>query len=157
MNLPAKAREWIKLGRKRKPAPDACGDPGEESLVIAVTNCYPTRILLYATAFQADWRMLFAKSLGEALDAARLRRPKAVLYDRATEDPAWREFCSVCSARGVPFVLLGRKEQDDSFLAVLTAGGYPAWADPLTTEEIVNAVSFAEEMSWLTRVEAVSG
>ena len=129
----------------------------QETEVFAVTNCYPTRIVLYAAAFQGGWKVHFMKSLREALDATHSRRPKAVFYDHHAGDPAWDEYCSSFSREGVPFVLLAHKNDDETFLVVLAAGGYQAWGDPLTSEDIVKAVEFAGEVAELARVPVVLG
>ena len=123
-----------------------------EPLVFAVANCYPTRIVLYAAAFQGGWRVEFMKSLRAAVEAARSRRPKAVFYDHGGEEPHWDNYCSALSRQGIPFILLAHKNVDETFLVVLAAGGYQAWGDPLTSEDVVKAVEFAGELSGLAHV-----
>ena len=133
------------------------GSTGGETELFAVTNCYPTRIVLYAAAFQGGWKVQFMKSLHEAMQETYSRKPKAVFYDHNVGDPAWHQYCSSFSREGVPFVLLAHKSDDETFLIVLAAGGYQAWGDPLTSEEIVKAVVFAGEVADLARVPAVQG
>src|ERR1039457_3424126 len=95
-----------------------------ETEVFAVTNCYPTRIVLYAAAFQGGWKVQFMKSLHDAMQETYSRKPKAVFYDHNVGDPAWHQYCSSFSREGVPFVLLAHKGYDETFLIVLAAGGY---------------------------------
>jgi hypothetical protein len=123
-----------------------------EPLVFAVTNRYPTRVALYAAAFQGGWRVQFLKSLRQAAEMAREERPKAVFYDHASGDPAWDRYCSSLSGEGVPFVFLANRNDDQTFLSVLAAGGYHASGDPLRSEEIVKAVDFAGEVAALGHV-----
>jgi hypothetical protein len=92
------------------------------------------------------------KSLRAVLDAASTQKPKAVFYDHAAGDPAWRHCCSYLSREGVPFVSLAHKNDDETFFAVLAAGGYQARSEPLTSEEIVKVVDFAEELAGPARV-----
>lgn len=129
----------------------------DEPVVFAVTNCYPTRIVLYAAAFQGGWKVRFMKSLGDVLEAAYDRVPKAVFYDQDGGDPAWERYCSFFSFENVPFVLLAHTNADETFLRVVAAGGYQAWGNPLTSEEIVRAVTFAGEVAGLPRVPVVQG
>jgi hypothetical protein len=124
----------------------------EEPLVFAVTHCYPTRLALYAAAFQGGWKVIFRKSIREAAEAAQSCRAKAVFYDPVVGDTGWRCYCSLLSREGVPFVFMAHPRDDDAFLAVLAAGGYQVSGDPLTSEEIVKAVDFAEEVAALARV-----
>jgi hypothetical protein len=132
-------------------------DLSEGPEVFAVTNCYPTRIVLYAAAFQGGWKLHFMKSLREALEATHSRRPKAVFYDHHVGDPVWDQYCTSFSHMGVPFVLLAHKTDDETFLVVLAAGGYQAWGDPLTSEEVVKAVDFASDMAGLAPVPVMQG
>lgn len=118
-------------------------------MVFAVTRCYPTRLALYAAAFQGGWRVNFRKSIREAAETARSSGAKAVFYDPRAGDPGWKRYCSVLSRQGVPFVYLARCPDDDAFLAVLSAGGYQVSGNPLTSEVIVKAVDFAGEMASL--------
>jgi hypothetical protein len=120
----------------------------EESVVFAVTNCHPTRVAIYAAAFQGGWRVEFMRSLREAVDAARVRKPKAVFYDHADQAP-WDQYCSTLAADGIPFILLAHKSCDETFLVLLAAGGYYASGNPLTSEDIVNAVNLAESVAAL--------
>jgi len=158
MNLGTTARERIKeatraLMKHFQQSPCAGShNPNGEQEVFAITNCYPTRIVLHAAAFQGGWKVHFMKSLHDALEAAPSRRPKAVFYDHHAGDPAWVQYCSSFSREGVPFVLLAYKSSDETFLVVLAAGGYQAWGDPLTSEEVVKAVAFAGEVAELSRV-----
>jgi hypothetical protein len=151
MNFATKARKRIQqalralISYSRK-------NSGKEPVVFAVTKCYPTRIALYAAAFQGGWKVHFMKSLQGAVTAAGSQRPKAVFYDHAIDDPAWDQYCSSLSRDGIPFVLLAHRNPDETFLVVLAAGGYQAWGDPLTSEEIVKAVDFAGEVAGLARV-----
>ena len=124
----------------------------EEPEVLAVSNCYPTRIVLYAAAFQGGWKVRFMKSLGEAHEASLFRRPKAMFYDRTAADPRWHQYCSSFAREGIPFVLLAHRNDDETFLDVLGSGGYPACGNPLTSETVVNAVILALEMASLTPV-----
>lgn len=127
----------------------------EEPRVFAVTHCYPTRLVLYAAAFQGGWKVHFMKSLRTAVEAASVDRPLAVFYDHDEDDGAWQKFCSSLSRDGVPFVFLARQSDDEDFLAVIAAGGYPVPGDPLTSEEIVKAVDFAGEVAALAHVSVV--
>jgi hypothetical protein len=156
LSLGTKARERIEqaaraLVRKVQRRSNRSSQ-SEQSLVLAVTNCHPTRVVLYAASFQSGWTVRFMKSLGEVADAASTERPKAVFYDQTAGDPDWPRYCSSLSREGVPFVSLAHKNDDDTFLMVLAAGGYQAWGEPLTSEGVMNAVGFAEEVSWLPRV-----
>lgn len=131
------------------------GHPGEEPVVYAVTKNYPTRVVLYAAAFQGGWTIRFMKSLGEALAAAEHEKPRAVFYDHAIRDSEWDRYCASFSQAGVPFVLLAHKDDDETFLVLLAAGGYHAWGNPLTSENVVNAMSFAGEISKLAAAPAL--
>ena len=124
----------------------------EDPVVFAVTNRYPIRLVLYAAAFQGGWKVQFMKSLSEVKAATPVERPKAVFYDHAAGDPAWDRYCSSLSREGIPFILLAHKSVDETFLIALAAGGYHAWGDPLTSEEIVKAVNFAGEVAGLAHV-----
>lgn len=132
------------IGRVR---PAATKDSPTEPVVFAVCNCYPTRILLYAAAFQGGWKVEFMDSLAQVLNAVRNRRPKAVTYDHAMGTRNWDRYCSALAADRVPFILLGHKSCDETFLVLLASGGYHAFGNPLTSEEIVKAVEFAEEVA----------
>jgi DNA-binding response OmpR family regulator len=125
---------------------------GEEPLVLAMTHCHPTRVMLYAAAFQGGWKVHFVKSLREALETAHRQKPQAVFYDHAIGDRDWDHYCSALSRERIPFVLLAHKADDETFLLVLATGGYQTWGDPLTSEEIVKAVEFAKEVVGLARV-----
>jgi hypothetical protein len=158
MNLGMKTHKWIQqvfraLMRyiQQNSRPDS-GASDREPVVFAVTNRYPTRLVLYAAAFQGGWKVHFMKSLRQVVAATRTEKPKAVFYDHAAGDPAWDYYCATLSREGVPFVLLANKNIDETFLVVLAAGGYQAWGDPLTSEEIVQAVEFAGEVATLARV-----
>ncbi len=140
---------WRHLWRKSRANPHG---GVEEQLVFAVTRCYPTRLALYAAAFQGGWRVHFTKSIREAAEESRTSMPIAVFYDAAAGDPGWKRCCLSLSREGVPFVFLARNSDDEAFLAVLAAGGYPVSGDPLTSEEIVKAVDFAGELATLSRV-----
>jgi hypothetical protein len=131
-------------------------NPDREAEVFAVTNCYPTRIVLYAAAFQGGWKVRFMKSLQEALEATHLKKPKAIFYDHDAGDPAWDRYSSSFSREGVPFVLLAHKNDDETFMVVLATGGYQVWGDPLTSEHMVKAVDFAGEVSNLAKIPVVS-
>jgi hypothetical protein len=161
MNLGTMARERINQAARalmnylRLNSRAGSGGSGQEPEVFAVTNCYPTRILLYAAAFQGGWKVHFMKSLRDALEATHSRRPKAVFYDHKAGDPAWDQYCSSFSCEGIPFVLLANKSDDATFLVVLATGGYQAWGDSLTSEEIVKAVDFAGEVAGLARVPVI--
>jgi hypothetical protein len=148
MNLGSKARTWVQQAVR---ALLSCTrqNSGKDPVVFAVTKCYPTRLVLYAAAFQGGWKVHFMKSLQEAVTATRSQRPKAVFYDHAVGDPAWDQYCSSLSHAGVPFILLAHKNLDETFLVVLAAGGYQASGDPLTSEEIVKAVDFSSEVARL--------
>jgi hypothetical protein len=123
----------------------------EEPLVFAVSNCHPTRVVLYAAAFQGGWRIEFMRSLRDVLQATRIRKPKAVFYDHATgPDEAWNQYCSVLASEGVPFILLAHKSCDEIFMVLLASGGYHAWGNPLSSEDIVKAVDLAEEVAGLS-------
>ena len=130
-------------------------EPTEEAPVFAVTNRYPTRIALYAAAFQGNWRVHFMKSLRETAETARGQRPIAVFYDQYCADPAWGRYCSSLSGEGIPFVFLADKSDDEIFLNVMAAGGYLACSDPLTSEEIVKAMDLAGEFAGLVNVPVV--
>ena len=127
----------------------------EEPLVLAITNRYPTRIALYAAAFQGNWRVHFMKSLREAAEASQGQRPIGVFYDQSCADPAWGWYCSSLSGEGIPFVFLADKSDDEIFLNVMAAGGYLACSDPLTSEEIVKAMDLAGEFAGLVNVPVV--
>lgn len=137
----------------------ACSEshiPEEQPAVLAVTNRYPTRLVLYAAAFQGGWKVHFMPSLGDAVAAVPTLAPKAVFYDYAVGDPAWDTYCSMLSQQGIPFVFLANRNpqenNDKTFLIVLASGGYQAWGDPLTSEEVVKAVDFAGEVAALAHV-----
>ena len=132
--------------------PDSAALP----LVFAVSNCYPTRIVLYAAAFQGGWKVEFFRSLRELLEAARTRTPKAVFYDHTGDRREWDGYCSKLSSMGIPFIVLGHKNCDETFLVLLTHGGYYACGDPLCSEEIVKAVSLAEDVAECSRASVGS-
>ena len=160
MNLGMKTHKWIEqavraLMRYIQQNSRTHSSP-EEPVVFAVTNCYPTRLMLYAAAFQGGWKVHFMKSLREAAETTRVQRPKAVFYDHTVGDPAWDRYCAALSLECVPFVLLAHKKVDETFLVVLAAGGYQAWGDPLTSEEVVKAVDFGVEMAGLATKAASS-
>jgi hypothetical protein len=118
-------------------------------IVFAVSHCHPTRIALYAAAFQGGWRVEFLPSLQDVLVAARTRRPKAVFYEHINEEDAWDSCCSALSAEGIPFIFKGRKTTDEIFLLLLASGGYYAAGEPLRSEEIVKAVDLGEQLAGL--------
>jgi hypothetical protein len=121
-----------------------------EALVFAVSKCYPTRIVLYAAAFQAGWKVEFLNSLDEVLAETRTRRPRAVCYDHTNDEVRWDQCCTILARRHVPFVLLARKASDETFITLLGCGGYHAWGNPLSSEDIVKAVELAEEVGSLS-------
>jgi hypothetical protein len=121
--------------------------PEGESLVFAVTNCYPTRIALYAAAFQGNWKIVFMKSLREVQEAVRARKPRAIFFEHSPENTDWDRHCSAFATQDIPFILLAHRNCDETFLVLLAHGGYHAWGNPLTSENIVNAVDLAEEVA----------
>jgi hypothetical protein len=123
----------------------------EESVVFAVTNCHPTRVAIYAAAFQGGWKVEFMRSLSDVLEATRSRTPKAVFYEHIGGGTSWDRYCSLLAGKGIPFILLGHKTSDETFLVLLAAGGYHAWGNPLTSEDIVKAVELAEEVAGMAR------
>jgi hypothetical protein len=122
-----------------------------EDLVFAVTNCHPTRIALYAAAFHGGWHIEIMRSLDEMMEAVRSRKPKAVFYEHTDDGFAWDQYCSALSRQGIPFILLAHKACDETFLVLLGAGGYHAWGNPLTSEEIVKALELVEEVRGLAQ------
>jgi hypothetical protein len=156
VNLGTKARKTIDQAARALLKPfqrrSGCGSRSEEPLVFAVTHCYPMRVVLYAAAFQGGWNLHFMNSLREVVDAASTQRPKAVLYDPAAGDPSWRQYCSSLFRDRIPFVCLAHKRDDDAFLSVLAAGGFQACGEPLTSEEILSVVDFAEEVGGMAHV-----
>ena len=123
-----------------------------EEVVYAVAKCHPVRVALYTAAFQGGWKIEFKNSLQETLEAARFRKPKAVFYDHAMGDPTWDHYGSQFRLQDIRFVLLAHKASDEVFMIVLSVGGYYASGDPLTSEDIVKAVDFAEEVAGLSHV-----
>ena len=139
-------RGWMQsLGRAVHARPLSSA---RETLVFAVTNCHPTRVVLYAAAFQRGWKVEFMRSLRDVREAVRSRRPIAVFYEHANDGTPWDRYCSTLAGEGIPFVLLGHKSCDETFLILLACGGYHAWGNPLTSEEIVKAVEFAGEVPY---------
>ncbi len=126
---------------------DAVTPSGADPVVFAVSHCHPTRIALHAAAFQGGWKVLFMPGLREVLEAAQTQKPRAVFYDHSGSGTEWGDSCSTLAAQGIPFILLGHRTSDETFLVLLARGGYNAWGDPLTSEDIVKAVSLAEEIS----------
>jgi hypothetical protein len=124
---------------------------GEQPVVFAVSNCYPTRIVLYAAAFQANWNLEFVSSLDKVLAASRSRRPKVVFYDHACGLAKWDQCCSALASERIPFILLARKASDETFMRLLACGGYHAWGDPLNSEDLIKALDLAEEVDVLSR------
>jgi hypothetical protein len=131
------------------------GTPGaaEEPVVFAVGSCHPMRIALYAAAFQAHWKVKFMTSLGDIVKALPSRRPKAVFCYDPAGGTAWARQCSALTVAGVPFVLLSPQLGDDAFSTLLESGGYPVWGSPWNSENIVKAVEFAEEMTFVVSVQ----
>lgn len=125
-------------------------------MVFAVSNCHPTRVAIYAAAFQGGWKVVFMRSLSEVVEAVHTRRPRAVLYDHREGGPRWDHYCSNLAGEGVPFILLAHSYCDQAFMLLLTAGGYPACGSPLTSEDIVKAVHLAEEVAVLSRCSVSS-
>src|SRR5579862_1717341 len=66
----------------------------DDGLVFAVTNCYPTRVVLYAAAFQGGWTVEFVRSLSDTVALTRFRRPKAVLYENTGDAKGWERHCA---------------------------------------------------------------
>ena len=159
VNFGMKARRTIDQAARviMKPFQRRAGSSSrsDEPLVLAVTHCYPIRVVLYAAAFQGGWHIHFMESLREVLDTANTQRPKAVFYDLTAGDPAWRMYCSSLFRKGIPFLSLAHKRDDETFLNVLAAGGFQVCGEPLTSEEILNAVEFAEEVAGMARVSVV--
>ena len=131
------------------------GGSDDEPIIYAVSNCHPTRVALYAAAFQGGWKVEFMKSLQDVVKASRKRKPKAVFYDHGDGQP-WDQYCSTLSAQGIPFILLGHKRSDETFLVLLARGGYHAWGNPLASEDIVKAVEFAEEVAGLPHMTSAA-
>ena len=110
-----------------------------EPLIFAVSKCYPTRIILYAAAFQAGWKVEFLNSLDAVLAETRTRRPRAVCYDHTNADTGWDQCCSALALLNIPFILLAHKASDETFMTLLGCGGYHAWGNPLSSEDIVQS------------------
>jgi hypothetical protein len=127
-----------------------------ENLIYAVSNCHPTRIAVYAAAFQGNWKVTFLRDLDEVMKAVKRRRPKAVFYDHTNGGRDWDRYCSDLSQMGIPFILLAHKPNDETFLILLARGGYHAWGTPLASEQILKAVAFAEELG-RTQTAAAAG
>jgi hypothetical protein len=117
-----------------------------ENVVYAVSNCHPTRIAVYAAAFQGHWSVEFKPSLEHVMEAVRIRRPRAVFYDHTNRGREWDQYCSEISRMGIPFILLAHKPHDETFMVLLSRGGYHAWGTPLASEQILKAVALAEEI-----------
>lgn len=146
--IQSKARAlWIRIHKNSSASARARREP----LVFAVTRCYPTRLKLYAAAFQGGWKVDFRNSIRDAAEAAQVARPRAVFYDPTAGDPGWKRYCTSLSREGVPFVLVSHSWDDDAFLAVVAAGGYQVGGDPLTSEKIVKTLDLAGEVSALRR------
>ena len=115
--------------------------------VLAVTSCYPSRVVLYAAAFHGGWKVEFVKSLALVLEAIANERPRAVFYDYSTGDVDWERYCAVVTRMGIPFVLITQKAIDETFLSALGAGAFYAAGEPLSSLEILKALDLAEEVS----------
>ena len=130
-------------------------DPNEPA-VWAVTNCYPSRVVLYAAAFHRGWRVEFVKSLALLEEAIREdkatngRLPRAVVYDVAVRDTSWREHCSRITDLGIPFVVISQRVADETFLSAMSAGAFYAGGEPLCSEEILKALALAEDVGTFT-------
>jgi DNA-binding NtrC family response regulator len=118
----------------------------DEGTVLAITNCYPSRVALYSAAFHRGWRIEFVKSLALMQEAIGAHRPKAVVYDHTTGDAAWEQHCSRVNRLGIPFVVITNKLLDDTFLCALSAGAFYAAGEPVSSEEILKAFDLAEEV-----------
>jgi hypothetical protein len=137
-------------GIERVVSPERHADE-DEALVFAVTNCHPTRIILYAAAFHSGWHIEIMRTLGDMMEAIRTRRPKAVFYEHSDDGVAWDQYCSALARQDIPFILLAHKACDETFLVLLGAGGYHAWGTPLTSEEVVKALELVEEVGGLAQ------
>lgn len=115
--------------------------------VLAVTSCYPSRIVLYSAAFHGGWKVEFVKSLAAVVEAIATERPRAVFYDYSTGDLEWERYCSIVTGMGIPFVLITQKAIDATFVRALAAGAFYAAGEPLSSVEILKALDLAEEVS----------
>lgn len=124
----------------------------EGPVVFAVSHCHPTRIALYAAAFQGGWRVHFLPSLRDVQQASLKYRPRAVFYEHTCDGVRWDRACAAFAAEHIPFIFKGRRTTDDTFLLLLASGGYYAAGEPLRSEEIVKAVELADELTGLAHV-----
>ena len=131
--------------------PESAGSKSDD-VVYAVSRCHPTRVAVYAAAFQGHWKVAFFPNLGAVMAAVAKRKPRAVFYDHTNGGRDWDQYCSDLAHLGIPFILLAHKPNDETFMVLLARGGYHAWGTPLASEQILSAVEFAEEMAGMRAV-----
>jgi DNA-binding response OmpR family regulator len=94
----------------------------------------------------ANWNLIEAHSIAEAVRAVDQRRVVLVITERDLPDGGWRRLMEALKSKlasPAPLIVTARLADEYLWAEVLNEGGYDVLAQPLDPEEVVRVISAA--------------